>query len=207
MGESSVVGELVGEDEALDVSDSIIESSLILVWSGTSILIGRSVGCSEFFMWEKCMGASAPVDFEHGDSSIGVTLIRDEGESKDCERMRTLGEGVRGGTATVVAILEAIVQTVILNMSTFKQKNRSQGLGEKEKTQSRPREQSSYKARQGLYRLNAIFAPAACSLALHGHAATMPRQVHPMDQTLGHQEPVVRRGLHVAWKGGSLPMV
>ena len=45
-----------------------------------------------------------PVDFEYGESSIGVTLIRDEGESKDCDRMRTLGEGVRGG-AMIVAIL------------------------------------------------------------------------------------------------------
>jgi hypothetical protein len=38
-----------------------------------------------------------PVDLENGESSIGVTLTRDEGESKDCDRIRTLGEGVRGG--------------------------------------------------------------------------------------------------------------
>jgi len=36
-------------------------------------------------------------DLEYGDSSIGVTLIREEGESKDCERwILTFGEGVRG---------------------------------------------------------------------------------------------------------------
>ena len=41
---------------------------------------------------------------EKGDSSRGVTLIRDEGESKDSERMRTLGDGVRGGNSRVVMI-------------------------------------------------------------------------------------------------------
>lgn len=43
----------------------------------------------------------AMVDFEKGDSSTGVTLMRDEGESKDCARMRTLGDGVCGGAVTV----------------------------------------------------------------------------------------------------------
>lgn len=51
-----------------------------------------------------------PVDFENGDSSIGVeawSLVIDEGESKenDCERMRTLGLGVRGGAASRAAIM------------------------------------------------------------------------------------------------------
>jgi hypothetical protein len=46
----------------------------------------------------------APVDLEKGDSSTGVTARRDEGESKDCDRMRTLGDGVRGG-GHMVAIL------------------------------------------------------------------------------------------------------
>jgi hypothetical protein len=51
-----------------------------------------------------------PVDFEYGESSIGVTLIRDEGESKDCDRMRTLGEGVRGGAMIVVIVQRSMVQ-------------------------------------------------------------------------------------------------
>jgi hypothetical protein len=46
-----------------------------------------------------------PVDLEKGDNSIGVMLMREEGELKDCERMRTLGDGVRGGGAIVVAML------------------------------------------------------------------------------------------------------
>jgi hypothetical protein len=45
-------------------------------------------------------------DLEYGDSSIGVTLIREEGESKDCERwILTFGEGVRGGGQTRAAML------------------------------------------------------------------------------------------------------
>jgi hypothetical protein len=45
-------------------------------------------------------------DLEYGDSSIGVTLIREEGESKDCERwILTFGEGVRGGGQARAAIL------------------------------------------------------------------------------------------------------
>jgi hypothetical protein len=47
----------------------------------------------------------APVDLENGDCSIGVTLIRDEGESKDCDRMRTVGEGVRGGAVTLAILM------------------------------------------------------------------------------------------------------
>jgi hypothetical protein len=47
-----------------------------------------------------------PVDFEYGLSSMGVTEMREEGESKDWERcMRTLGEGVRGGAARSSAIV------------------------------------------------------------------------------------------------------
>lgn len=36
------------------------------------------------------------MDFDSGDSSVGELLIRNDGESNDCDRMRTLGEGVRG---------------------------------------------------------------------------------------------------------------
>ena len=51
-----------------------------------------------------------PVDLENGDSSMGVeafSLMIDEGESKenDCERMRTLGLGVRGGAAKRAAMI------------------------------------------------------------------------------------------------------
>jgi hypothetical protein len=47
-----------------------------------------------------------PVDFEYGLSSMGVTDMREEGESKDWERwMRILGEGVRGGAAWRAAIV------------------------------------------------------------------------------------------------------
>lgn len=38
---------------------------------------------------------SEPVDFDRGPSSRGVSVIREEGESKDNDRMRNLGEGVR----------------------------------------------------------------------------------------------------------------
>jgi hypothetical protein len=47
---------------------------------------------------------SEPVDFDKGPSSMGVVSIREEGESNDNDRMRTLGEGVRGA-AMSVAIL------------------------------------------------------------------------------------------------------
>jgi hypothetical protein len=47
-----------------------------------------------------------PVDLEKGESSIGVTLIREEGESKDWDRIRTLGEGVRGGGGRRVAMVQ-----------------------------------------------------------------------------------------------------
>jgi hypothetical protein len=55
-----------------------------------------------------------PVDFENGDSSMGVealSLVIDEGESKenDCERMRTFGLGVRGGAAKRAAMVTASV--------------------------------------------------------------------------------------------------
>jgi hypothetical protein len=49
------------------------------------------------------------VDFEKGGSSIDVSVIRDEGESKDCDRMRTLGEGVRRG-GSIVAMLMFVKQ-------------------------------------------------------------------------------------------------
>lgn len=52
-----------------------------------------------------------PVDFENGDSSMGVdalSLVIDEGESKenDCERMRTFGLGVRGGAIRRAAMID-----------------------------------------------------------------------------------------------------
>jgi hypothetical protein len=44
---------------------------------------------------------------------MGVTLMRDEGESKDCERwMRILGEGVRGGGAIRAAMRAAMLDRV-----------------------------------------------------------------------------------------------
>jgi hypothetical protein len=49
------------------------------------------------------------VDFEKGGSSIDVSVIRDGGESKDCDRMRTLGEGVRRG-GSIVAMLMFVKQ-------------------------------------------------------------------------------------------------
>ena len=40
----------------------------------------------------------ALADLEYGESSMGVIVILEEGESNDCERwIRILGEGVRGG--------------------------------------------------------------------------------------------------------------
>ena len=53
-----------------------------------------------------------PVDFEKGDSPMGVealSLLIDDGESKenDCERMRTFGLGVRGGAARRAAMMAA----------------------------------------------------------------------------------------------------
>jgi hypothetical protein len=103
---SEWVGELASGDEALDASE-VIDSSLIFVWSGKNALAGRRSPCSSDS--SACCSDTAlvtivPVDFEKGDSSIGVTLIRDEGESKDCDRMRTFGEGVRG-VAIPLAIL------------------------------------------------------------------------------------------------------
>lgn len=104
---SKSVGELATDDEALDPTESI-DSSLIFVFSGKRTLTGfRSVrsAVARTSSREKLLPTMAPVDFEKGDSSIGVTLMRDEGESKDCARMRTLGDGVRGG-AVVVAMLK-----------------------------------------------------------------------------------------------------
>jgi hypothetical protein len=79
------VGELAMDDEALDASDKI-DSSLILVCNGTSTLAGRSSICfaaSSTSCRSNAFVAIAPVDFEKGDSSIGVTVTREEGESKD----------------------------------------------------------------------------------------------------------------------------
>lgn len=107
MAPSESVGELATEEEALDASERM-DSSLILVWSGSSsTLTGRIVPCSAALM-TSCLGSVmiAPVDFEHGDSSMGVTVMREEdGESNDCARILTLGDGVLGG-AIIVAMME-----------------------------------------------------------------------------------------------------
>lgn len=97
-------GELAIDDEALDVSDSI-DSSLIFVCNGKRMLTGFNSSCSIVPTSLRTNVLMAPVDLLKGDSSIGVTLMRDEGESKDCARMRTLGEGVRGGAVTVAMLM------------------------------------------------------------------------------------------------------
>lgn len=91
----SEVGE-VGEAEAEeDMSDWRL-SSLIFVW--------RRMGCRALYRGSGF--EMALVDLEYGESSIGVTEKRDEGDSKDCERwMRIFGDGVRGGSVHRVAIL------------------------------------------------------------------------------------------------------
>lgn len=88
--------ELVPDDGALDATD-MIDSPLIFVWSGKSILAGSSSPCSSALSAFCRAETMAPVDLEKGDSSTGVIARREEGESKDCDRMRTLGDGVRGG--------------------------------------------------------------------------------------------------------------
>jgi hypothetical protein len=88
------MGELAPESAlALEASDML--SSLILVCSGRS-----SGGAGRARPWCRAstLVVMAPVDLEKG-SSIGVVPLRDGGESKEKEaaRMRTRGEGVRGG--------------------------------------------------------------------------------------------------------------
>jgi hypothetical protein len=100
-----MVGELTTEDEALDAPD-MMDSSLIFVCSGRSTLAGWNSSCSAASSTSRCGSAFVtidPVDLEKGDASISVMPMRDEGESNDCDRMRTLGDGVRGG-AVVVAM-------------------------------------------------------------------------------------------------------
>lgn len=85
-------------DIALEVSER--DSSLIFVLSGSKTWCCGTVFVTLMF----------PVDFENGDSSMGVealSLVIDDGESKenDCERMRTFGLGVRGGTARRAAMM------------------------------------------------------------------------------------------------------
>jgi hypothetical protein len=104
---SESVGELGSEDKLPDASD-MIDSSLIFVWSGRSTLAGL-ISPWSMVSSTLCRGYAfatiALVDLEKGDSSIGVTLMRDDGESKDCDRMRTLGDGVRGGAITVAMLV------------------------------------------------------------------------------------------------------
>jgi len=100
---SDLVGELATDEDVLDASDRM-DSSLILVCNGSS---GCILPCSVALRtsWRGSgLQTIAPTDLEKGDSSIGVTLMRDEGESNDCARIRTLGDGVLGG-AIRVAIL------------------------------------------------------------------------------------------------------
>jgi hypothetical protein len=53
-------------------------------------------------------------DLENGDSSIGVTLIREEGESKLWERwILILGEGVRGGGRASDAMAKVLLESVL----------------------------------------------------------------------------------------------
>lgn len=90
----SEIGELEADDEA---EDSML-SSLILVCKAIGF---RAVMASSAAPRASYRGSGfeiALVDFEYGESSMGVTDIRDEGESNDCDRcIRILGEGVRGG--------------------------------------------------------------------------------------------------------------
>jgi hypothetical protein len=105
MSPSESVGELATEDEVLDASD-MMDSSLIFVCNGRSTLAGSKSPWSAASGPPRCDSAFVtidPVDLENGDASNKVTPMRDDGESKDCERIRTLGDGVRGG-AIVVAI-------------------------------------------------------------------------------------------------------
>jgi hypothetical protein len=67
--------------------------------------MGCTSPCSVALSPSRYGTSMVPVDLEKGDNSIGVMLMREEGELKDCERMRTLGDGVRGGGAIVVAML------------------------------------------------------------------------------------------------------
>jgi hypothetical protein len=101
---SELVGELASDDASLDASD-MMDSSLIFVWSGKSTLMGCTSPCSITLSPSRKGTSMVPVDLEKGDTSIGVMLMREEGELKDCERMRTFGDGVRGGGAIVVAML------------------------------------------------------------------------------------------------------
>ena len=88
----------------LDASERI-ESSLIFVCSGSSTFVALSSPCSCVLKCGTTSVAMAPADREKGDTSIGVMLVCDEGESKDCERMRTLGDGVRGRAITVAIVM------------------------------------------------------------------------------------------------------
>jgi len=112
MLDSELVGELATDEDTLESSDSM-DSSLILVCSGRSTLTGRTVLCSAPLIsscFIKVLVAIVPVDFEYGDSSMGVTLTRDEGESKDSDLIRTFGDGVRGGTMIAAISKQSKVQ-------------------------------------------------------------------------------------------------
>lgn len=87
MFESEFVGELVidgdDDDDVLEASERN-DSSLILVCKGTSTLVDRMVSSSTVAVLPRIdVVAKDPVDFEKGDSSMGVAPMRDDGESKD----------------------------------------------------------------------------------------------------------------------------
>lgn len=71
----------------MSLSADIMESSLNLVCNTT--LFRRSTPCSaalSALYRGSGLVMMEPADFEYGESSMGVTLMREEGESKDWER-------------------------------------------------------------------------------------------------------------------------
>ena len=68
---ASETGEL-SADEEIELASDIKLSSLILVWSTLRLHDGSGNGLD-----------IADADLEYGESSMGVTLMREEGESKD----------------------------------------------------------------------------------------------------------------------------
>jgi hypothetical protein len=95
---------------------------------------------------------------------MGVTLMRDEGESKECDRMRTLGEGVRGGAVRV-----AITQRVPRG-------EKKSGFNEVDSG-----EDLEHLFISKAYINNTHHEHAAGLLALHVGPATTPRLLHPKD--------------------------
>lgn len=100
MCDSDSGGELAVEEAVLDKVESM-DRLLILVCRVSSAPTEEiSPLCLAPFLEWKGFVAMESMGFENGDWSMGV---REDGESNDCDRMRTLGDGVRSG-AVVVAI-------------------------------------------------------------------------------------------------------